>query len=67
MTSIGTLTGFHDAVLPPLTSMIWPVIYEAFSDARKTIASAISSGLPARANGTPPINPAFLSAVPVNR
>ena len=40
------------AVLPPLTRMIWPVMNEAFSEPRKTIASAISSGRAPRLSGT---------------
>jgi hypothetical protein len=51
----------HDAVLPPLTAMIWPVMNEALAEAAKTMASAISSGLPARFSGTPATYPAFLS------
>src|ERR1700722_5693493 len=43
----------HDAVFPPLTAMIWPVMNEALAEATKTMASAISSGLPARFSGTP--------------
>jgi hypothetical protein len=37
----------HDAVLPPFTAMTWPVMNEALAEATKTMASAISSGLPA--------------------
>jgi hypothetical protein len=40
------------AVLPPLTRIICPAMKEAFSEARKTMASAISSGLPPRLSGT---------------
>ena len=43
----------HKAVLPPFTEMIWPVMNEALGEAANTMASAISSGLPARFNGTP--------------
>jgi hypothetical protein len=43
----------HDAVLPPLTAMTWPVMNEALAEAAKTMASAISSGLPTRFSGTP--------------
>jgi len=42
----------HDAVLPPFTAMTWPVMNEALAEATKTMASAISSGLPARFSGT---------------
>jgi len=54
------------AVLPPFTPITWPVMKLALLEARNTIASAISSGLPARLTGTPAISPAFLSGVPVN-
>jgi hypothetical protein len=54
----------HDAVLPPFTAMTWPVMNEALAEATKTMASAISSGLPARFSGTPATSPAFLSACP---
>jgi hypothetical protein len=57
----------HDAVLPPLTAMTWPVMNEALAEATNTMASAISSGLPARFSGTPATSPAFLSELPVNR
>jgi len=40
------------AVLPPLTRTIWPVMKEAFSEATKATASAISSGLAPRLSGT---------------
>jgi hypothetical protein len=34
----------HVAVLPPSILMIWPVMKDALSEARNTMASAISSG-----------------------
>jgi hypothetical protein len=40
------------AVLPPFTRMIWPVMNVALSEATKTMASAISSGVPPRFRGT---------------
>src|SRR6266852_1237627 len=40
---------------------------EALPEAANTMASAISSGRPARFSGTPATSPAFLSALPVNR
>src|SRR4029077_18150723 len=55
------------AVLPPLTRMIWPVMNVAFSEARNTIASAISSGLAPRLSGTDERKVAFLSGAPVRR
>jgi hypothetical protein len=57
----------HEAVLPPLTAMTCPVMNEALAEAANTIASAISSSLPARFSGTPATSPAFLSELPVNR
>jgi hypothetical protein len=39
------------AVLPPLTRMIWPVMNRALLEARKLIASATSSDVPARFRG----------------
>lgn len=36
---------------PPLTRMIWPVIYEAASEARKAIAVATSLARPGRPRG----------------
>src|SRR5258707_3980477 len=47
--------------------MIWPVMNDARSEAANRMASAISSGLPARLSGTPATRPAFLSALPVMR
>src|ERR1700675_2885438 len=57
----------YAAVLPPLTLMIWPVMNEALAELANTIASAISSGLPARFSGTPATSPAFRSELPVKR
>src|SRR5258708_30083582 len=57
----------YEAVLPPLTLMIWPVMNAALGEATNTMASAISVGVPTRLRGTPAASPAFLSAVPVNR
>ena len=36
---------------PPSTFIIWPVTHEAFSDKRKTVASAMSLGMPTLFNG----------------
>src|ERR1700741_4609498 len=49
------------AVLPPSTRYDAPVMNEALADARKTMVSAISSGLPTRLSGTVAARPAFLS------
>src|SRR6266853_5054687 len=57
----------YRAVFPPSTAIVAPVMNDALSDDRYTIAWAISSGLPTRLRGTPAIRPAFLSSVPVNR
>src|SRR5581483_4391168 len=38
---------------PPSTFSVWPVIHFASSDSRKIIASAMSCGVPRRANGMP--------------
>src|ERR1700704_2569687 len=38
----------QEAVLPPLTLMIWPVINDALGEATNTMASAISVGVPTR-------------------
>src|SRR6266851_2842556 len=57
----------YEAVLPPLTLMIWPVMNDALLEATNTIVSAISSGRPARFSGTPATRPAFRSALPVKR
>src|SRR6476620_10710383 len=70
--SPSSLTGLllkrnYEAVLPPLTLMIWPVMNDALGEATNTMASAISAGVPTRLRGTPATSPAFLSAVPVNR
>src|SRR5947207_9186655 len=59
----GTLLG----CLPPSTRYDAPVMNDALSDARKTMVSAISSGLPTRLSGTVAARPAFLSSVPVKR
>src|SRR5918998_6550329 len=40
------------AVRPPSTTSVWPVMNEAWSDARKATAAAISSGRPHRRIGT---------------
>jgi Resolvase, N terminal domain len=42
----------HVAVLLPLILMIWPVMKDALSEARNTMASAISSGFAPRLSGT---------------
>src|SRR5260370_40952569 len=57
----------YEGVLAPFTLIIWPVMNDALREATNTVASAISAGVPARLRGTPATNPAFLSAVPVNR
>src|ERR1700712_3606308 len=57
----------HEAVLPPLILTIWPVMKDALSEARNTMASAISSGFAPRLSGTAAKNAAFLSGVPVRR
>src|SRR5712664_2472432 len=57
----------YEAVLPPFTLMIWPVMNDALREVTNTMASAISAGVPTRLRGTPATSPAFLSAVPVNR
>src|SRR6267142_5249139 len=57
----------HVAVFPPLILMIWPVTKDALSEARNTIASAISSGFAPRLSGMAAQNAAFLSGVPVRR
>src|SRR4029077_11079641 len=57
----------YEAVLPPFTAMIWPVMNDALGEATNTIVSAISVGVPRRLSGTPATNPAFRSAEPVNR
>jgi hypothetical protein len=36
----------YEAVLPPFTLMIWPVMNDALRDATNTMASAISAGYP---------------------
>src|SRR5882757_11295478 len=59
--------GIYEAVLPPFTLMIWPVMNDALGEATNTMASAISAGVPTRLRGTPSTSPAFLSGVPVNR
>ena len=38
----------YEAVLPPFTAMIWPVMNDALGEATNTIASAISVGVPTR-------------------
>ena len=43
------------------------MVKDASSEARKTIALAISSGCPTRFIGTVETRPAFLSALPVKR
>src|SRR6266446_3808508 len=55
------------AVLPPSAVSICPVTNDAFSEARKTAARAISAGSPTRPSGTLLARAAFLSAVPVKR
>jgi hypothetical protein len=50
-----TLRRVHCAAFPSSTETTWPVTNDAFSDARNTIALAISSGAPARFSGTPAI------------
>src|SRR3954464_2381787 len=55
------------AVLPPSTLRTWPVMYDASSDAMKTIALASSSERPRRAIGTVVTRAALFSGVPVNR
>src|SRR5260370_3272372 len=55
----------YEAVLPPFTLMIWPVMNDALREATNTMASAISAGVPARFRGTPATSPAFLSAAPL--
>ena len=55
------------AVLPPSAVSICPVTNDAFSEARKMVARAISAGLPTRPSGTLLASAAFLSAVPVKR
>src|SRR5271169_3832740 len=57
----------YPADFPPSTESTWPVIKAALSEARKTMASAISSGFPTRLSGTVETRPAFLSALPVKR
>jgi hypothetical protein len=47
--------------------MIWPVMNDALLEATNTMASAISSGRPARFSGTPATRPALRSALPVKR
>src|SRR6202030_3942654 len=54
-------------VLPPSTLRIWLVMYEASSEAMKTIALASSSERPRRPIGTVVIRDALFSGVPVNR
>jgi hypothetical protein len=55
-TALTSQTLFSDrdqlAVLPPLILTIWPVMKDALSEARNTMASAISSGFPPRLSGT---------------
>src|SRR5258708_37575125 len=55
------------AVLPPSTVRICPVMNDAFSEARKTAARAMSAGSPTRPSGTVFTSAAFLSTVPVKR
>src|ERR1700748_3342804 len=57
----------QEAVLPPLTLMICPVMNDALSEVTYRIASAISSGRPVRFIGTPAASAAFRSALPVKR
>jgi len=38
-------------VSPPETLNVWPVMYSASSEAKKTTARAMSSGRPSRPNG----------------
>jgi len=49
--SFATEVQSQSSVRPPLTASFWPVMKSALLEARKTTASAISSGLPKWASG----------------
>src|SRR5690348_6910241 len=49
------------------TERTWPLIKDAWSEQRNTMALAISSGSPTRPSGTVETRPASFSASPVKR
>src|SRR5436305_14859644 len=48
---------------PPSTTTVWPVMYDARSEARKATAAAISSGRAIRRIGTSAAHPSIISSL----
>src|SRR6185369_2453875 len=65
--TLARLKEHYWADLPPSTEYDAPVMNDALSEARKTMACATSSGLPSRLSATVAVRPAFFSSVPVKR
>src|SRR5437879_9384040 len=63
----GSRRSGQPTALPPSTETTWPVMNEAEAEARKTIARAISSGLPSRPSGTVDTSAVLFWALPVKR
>src|SRR6267378_2126800 len=63
----GSRRSRQPTALPPSTETTWPVMNEAEAEATKTIARAISSGLPNRPSGTVDTSAALFWGLPVKR